>query len=446
MTTRVLLRSYGDPFHPTNPVATVLGNTVVGNTGNLLFGHAAARVLDTDAVELTCWTDRQLQRRAGEINERFDHVVLPLANAFRPGFVDRLVALTELIGALEVPVTVLGVGAQSDLDFTLEGDPAVAEAARAFAVAVLERSPSIGVRGEFTAAYLASLGIDETRVIGCPSMFRPNRTVTAPAAAPPPSADDLVALTLTPGSPLPAGWVTRLAAEHPRLRYVAQGLAELRVLLWGEEPADSDDPEFPHSLDHPLYAERTVRAYFEPEVWIDDLAGAALCLGTRIHGTIAGVLAGVPSHLVAHDSRTRELAEHFGIPWSRADRLPAEPDLEALMESSDFAAPARLHPQRLAGYIAFLDEHGLPHAFGPGATSRFDEHRSPGVPMIEVRRGELQQPHLRVAWLAAHQAAELQRLERQQDRLAAQVDRLRQRNRALREKVRQSRGAGPVQD
>ena len=42
---------------------------------------------------------------------------------------------------------------------------------RDFVAAVLDRGPSIGVRGELTADFLRRLGSRDVEVIGCPSMF-----------------------------------------------------------------------------------------------------------------------------------------------------------------------------------------------------------------------------------------------------------------------------------
>lgn len=40
-----------------------------------------------------------------------------------------------------------------------------------------------------------------------------------------------------------------------------------------------------------------------------------LSFGMRIHGTMLPLQSGVPSVLVAHDSRTIGLADKMGIPW-----------------------------------------------------------------------------------------------------------------------------------
>lgn len=99
----------------------------------------------------------------------------------------------------------------------------------------------------------------------------------------------------------------------------------------------------------------------------------------------AALLVGTPSVLLAHDSRTRELAEHFEIPCTRADALGA-PDLDPLVAGHDRTASSRGHVRRFAGFTGFLDRHGLPHRWRQDAASSWDELRSyhPRVSPVEI--------------------------------------------------------------
>src|SRR4029079_3399401 len=141
------------------------------NSGNLLFLETAWKILSAKGTEITA--DRLSAHRLGadRINERFDAYVIPLANAFRRSYMDSLIRLTRVIERLTIPVTVLGVGVQ----FARSQEPRAVrpfdDAVKAFARAVLDRSPSIGVRGETTQTYLRELGFRDVEVIGCPSMF-----------------------------------------------------------------------------------------------------------------------------------------------------------------------------------------------------------------------------------------------------------------------------------
>ena len=53
--------------------------------------------------------------------------------------------------------------------------------------------------------------------------------------------------------------------------------------------------------------------------WIAFMKTRTLCFGTRIHGTVASLLAGTPAMLVCHDSRTLEMARSMSIPMVSLD-------------------------------------------------------------------------------------------------------------------------------
>ena len=104
---------------------------------------------------------------------------------------------------LTIPVVVVGVGAQANLSRDLESLAEVRSVTKVFVSAVLRRSASIGVRGQFTADFLQDLGFPESAVdiIGCPSLFLhgPNFRLTAPTTAL--ATDAEIALNVTDGVP-----------------------------------------------------------------------------------------------------------------------------------------------------------------------------------------------------------------------------------------------------
>src|SRR5690606_24047259 len=110
---RLLLRSHKSPFRVASAEVTLRHDLIGGNTGNLVFSQSVHRLLSTADAEITTGLFRHT---APQINAEFDHLVIPLANAFRPRYVDRLDRLSELIEKLTIPVTVVGVGAQASID------------------------------------------------------------------------------------------------------------------------------------------------------------------------------------------------------------------------------------------------------------------------------------------------------------------------------------------
>lgn len=168
---RILIRSGKSPFDVVSPEKVIQHNIIGTNAGNLIFSDAVHKMLYTEGAEITSNRFVVDPSAADRINEEYDVFVVPLANAFRPSFERHLRTLTELIERLTIPVVVFGVGAQSGLDYNPERLAPLERTVKRFAAAVLDRSPSIGVRGEFTESYLNSLGFTDVDVIGCPSMF-----------------------------------------------------------------------------------------------------------------------------------------------------------------------------------------------------------------------------------------------------------------------------------
>jgi Polysaccharide pyruvyl transferase len=365
--TTILLRARKDPFEVVSPEDTLITNTIADNSGNLIFSAAAYKLLATRGTSVTA--DHLLiePRDADRINERFDAYVIPLANAFRLGYRPVLDRMTQLIRRLRIPVVIMGVGAQSNLRYQTDRLGPLEDSVRAFVSAVLDRGPSIGVRGEFTHDYLRGLGFNDVEVIGCPSMFFDGGRMTIekrPTSLTPGSA---LAMNVTPYVKRMGDLVMSHHARYPNLRYIAQDLATLELLLWGESERDArQTDDMPIHTSHPLLRENKIRFYVDPWPWIEDLRAVDFAFGTRIHGNIAALLAGTPAYVLAHDSRTLELARYFEIPHRRVTELAPDTDAAELYAEADYSGLIGGHAARFATFSAFLARHGLTHTFAEG--------------------------------------------------------------------------------
>ena len=371
--TRIVMRA-GKPPHAAMSVENALayGNagTFATNVGNALYATAVYRHLKTPRTQVL--TDGMTMQQPGvtdedcaRLNEEADAVVLPLANAFRESFLHHLDNLSEMIERLTIPVIVIGVGSQLTLgDGVDTANDAVNDSARRFVAAVLDRSESIGVRGEVTAAYLRDLGFSDDRidVIGCPSMFDLDhaRRIDKPQTL---DADAPMAISLTPGVPLCPELFRHNFERYPGLIYVGQEISELRLLVWGE-PVENCPDGFPMRVDHPAYTSGRMRMCVDLSTWSALMAQQRFAFGTRLHGVVAGLHAGTPSMLLAHDSRTLELAEYHRIPFLRTDDAPPLDARELFdrLDVSDYNAAA---DDRLARYARFLERNGLEHTLDP---------------------------------------------------------------------------------
>ena len=366
---RILIRSHKNPFTVADAETTLERNLIGSNTGNLVFSQAAYRLLSTAENHLK--TSGVAATSPTRINANYDHVVIPLANAFRPRYVDTLEALTEVIDRLTIPVTVVGVGAQADLEGEHKGPASVDPVTKRFVAAVLDRSPSIGVRGEFTRDYLKGLGFgdEHVRVIGCPSMFMYGPDLKISRKVDALTTDSPIALNISPYVHEMGPISLDHAARYPNLRYMAQNWQTLALMLDGRYPGRNKRMAkhgLPVSLKHPLIRENRVRFFLDPSTWFDHLAEYDFSFGTRIHGNIASLLAGTPAVLLAHDSRTLELAHYHLIPHRVIDQLPERPDAAQLYAEADWSDLNETHPDRWAEFSDFLHEQGLRHVYDEG--------------------------------------------------------------------------------
>ncbi|MFD2840067.1 polysaccharide pyruvyl transferase family protein [Populibacterium corticicola] len=356
-----------------------------GNAGNLLYGNGVARTLASSANDLrfgayTVYREPDLVAEAARINENYDHFVIPMANSFRASYGKQLTQFTELIKMLDIPVTLVGVGAQATADSMDNEDfrmsrtgrlwtPDQSKAdkhnatVRAFCEAILERSSEIGVRGAFTKAYLESVGIpaESVRVIGCPSVYTwgpglqiQNRTRKL-------NRFSRVSMNID----YRVANIDRVIAAnmeaYPRLTSPSQDAASARMILTGKDQYDLEKVNLgtPVHTGHPMYAKRSVLYYSNPWGWIESFKNIDFTFGARLHGNIASILGGTPAHLLAHDSRTTELADFHGIPYTRYDKDAAPVLAGDLVEKTDYTQFNTLMQDGFDNFIEFLHANNL---------------------------------------------------------------------------------------
>lgn len=413
--TRILIRAAQDPTAVLDPLASV--DKMGGNAGNLLYANGVVRTLAarSNRVETGAFDAHRANQQAWvrKINKRYDHFVVPLANAFRYKNGESLVAMTELVRALDVPVTVVGVGAQATItaasaegaeirmgktggrklpseDDSKRHDDRV----RALVDAVLEKSASFGVRGPVTKAYLVSLGLPDDRidVIGCPSIFTWGPDHRVNKGDDPVTPDSVISMNVDYRVRGIGEVVERNAELYPRLTSPSQDLKSARMIITGEDQFDmaKRDERTPIHTGHRLYREGRLQFYPTAWGWISSLGRMQFAFGNRLHGNIAAILGGTPAHLLAHDSRTLELAQYHAIPHSNFHERTAPPTAAELWEQTDYTAFNEAYPARFATYLDFLHRNGLDTAYdGRNRLSRFDRaiRRSQAIGPVVAGQG-----------------------------------------------------------
>ena len=346
------------------------------NSGNLLFQYGTYRTLMTGDTEfVTRFLDRKDVDDAfiERANQECACVVLPMANNFRESY--SLRALTRLVKKLRIPCVVVGIGLQArDPSLIGQGFP-FDEGAKAFVRAVLDHSAMIGVRGEMTADYLASLGFVPERhftVIGCPSMY--SRGSRLPEVRQTKlSADSRVCFNYRIDQPIElAELLNRGMRAFPDYRIVVQRREEMfmiryhRSLIYSYQGANRCAHLYPHDYSHPALKAGRIAGFASAAAWLEHMRGMDYNMGSRIHGNIAAVLAGTPTLALTLDTRMEELCRYHNIPHIPASQLNTGVDPARLLEGVDYSEIHRGHDARFRHFLDFLNANGLAHIYSNG--------------------------------------------------------------------------------
>ncbi len=308
---------------------TTLSHAVGVNLGNLVFRHALRFILaDFDSFEPVTGPEY----KGIVASEKPGHVIVSCANWLGQTAKDERFNLgrAEMIESADCTVTAFGLGVQApamNADAPIRLGPNSIRLARA----ISDRAPQFSVRDELTRKTLAAVGIDNAVVTGCPSNFINSdpdlgQQVAARAGR---LAGQLTgwaqvrsAISEVTGGHVASGKVLsrqmRMLAETPAF-YLLQ-TPELLPFLLGERTAIPDS----YRNNNPFMGQsglltQTLKAkvlhFADVDAWLDFSRTCDLSFGMRIHGTMVPLQAGVPSMLVAHDSRTVGLASAMGVPW-----------------------------------------------------------------------------------------------------------------------------------
>ncbi len=361
------------------------------NVGNLVYSFGTFRALMTDPENAPIVDEYRVERGAytdayiDKINKTCSAYVIPLADAFRNSFVDKLRNMAGFIKKLKIPAIVVGVGVEAPLNYDLSHMEPRNEAVRCFMDAVLEKSAIVGVRGEHTVNYLQSLGYrpeKEVTAIGCPSMFCKGRDLDVDTSriegfyngansskagigqAKLPRNTRILITNNVYACDETHRFLNRVMNEYPDYIYIPQLYSEIIDAYYGRKmtlDAFKKKPYYPIRYDRPPYKGDHVRIVFNVPSWEDTIRGRELAAGPRLHGGIMCMLEGVPTLMFPRDTRTLEVCEYFSFAHIRQDCLTGGESLEELMNKVDFHAFARGYNQRFEHYCSFLEQNGLKH-------------------------------------------------------------------------------------
>ncbi len=297
------------------------------NLGNFAFRHALRSIVaGLDDYTRIRWRELPGIAKTSDI----DHIVLSCANWLGLSEQDERANAnrTRAMEATDRPAVCFGLGVQAKLSDEL---PTLGANTLRLAKALSKRAVTVSVRDELTRKVLEAAGLKNAVVTGCPSNFiNPDpelgRKIAATArslANTNPSWEALRSLISEASGGHP--YSSKVVRNHFEMLdaapgfYLIQSPALLPFLLREDDAIPEmyarADPFTEQPGKCAAILRRTLLHFSSVESWMDFSRTCHLSFGMRIHGTMVPLQSGVPSALIAHDTRTVGLAERMGIPW-----------------------------------------------------------------------------------------------------------------------------------
>lgn len=410
---RLLLRASKSPFQSfTNraipkkqlwPVYAHLNKPGTRNIGNLVFAQSVFKSLDTpetiidiDNYELSL--KDSFAKKVDYINANYDAFVIPLCNSFRPDYKKTLKRMNNTLRRIKIPCIVPGVGAQLSLNANYAELDSIRTEVKEFVACILDRSASIGVRGEITKDYLINLGFPSNLIdiIGCPSMYYNGDRMDVRKG----DNAEKIALSMNTVSikdPRILQFTSYFNKYPSDVTYIPQDCYMMREIAQNMPPELNSEITISNKMPKILQPQN-IAHYCDLVPWINFMKTQSFAIGTRIHGNIVALLAGTPAHVIAHDSRTLELARYFNIPYTLINNLKHF-DLHTTFSGSSYAKLVDEHHARLRVYATFLERNGLEHnLYNKTQLDKYDARVQESLDVDRFPRHETF--HLRLAWLA----------------------------------------------
>ncbi len=232
--------------------------------------------------------------------------------------------LNPFLQSIKVPIVVMSIGANSFTPYESDFHTYLETDLIKFLYILSEKSNLVGLRGEYTESIFEKLGIHNTLIIGCPSFFKNgrNKVITKKEY------NSNFKIASTPS----------YAFKYPFN-------PNIEVFL---------QDEFTH--DKCPYA---CHIFSDMEQWENKLKEFDFFVGTRLHGSIVALNAGIPALCMNGDMRAKSVCKYLKIPLNVG--IINESDINKVYEVCDFTEMNRNYNNLRERFLYYLRMNGVPH-------------------------------------------------------------------------------------
>lgn len=358
--TKILIRSGIAPFESPTYEQIITTSLLGGNLGNLLYAASIFKTLYVNkntSFETIYQPYNISKKEIDRINNTCEYFVLPLADAIRKDFIQSIEWYTDIIKSLKIPCYIVGMGVRApyepEIDFRFSFDGAIKE----FVSAVLDKSATVGVRGQITADYLSRLGFKDDKItpIGCPSMYLYGDNLHIKRK----KVDKNSKITYNTHIfkyPTEALYLYRQAQYFLRHYLIPQEKKELLYLYIGKK---LNVNKLSDRVVQDMYLNNKCLFFNNVKRWLNFLEDVDFTFGTRLHGCIASLIKSNPILFFPHDARQRELASFHNLPQIPLHKIDENQSIIDLLDRISLYSPEKVHRQNFENYVNFLNQNEI---------------------------------------------------------------------------------------
>ena len=326
--------------------------SIAGNTGNSYITYALIKELMGDLSEI-----RHIQNiyeynfdkpdlEIDYINNEATHVFLILQDQIRLaesyGLKLPYEKIMNFISKINKPVIIAGLGANSfegfDPDFHKKLDPNLIT----FLKFLSDHCIEIGIRGHFTEEILHNIGINNTRVIGCPSFFEmgKNRHIKKHPTS---NLKSMILTSKLPIIPATTKVIMQDFLEEDIIKPIAFNNIPNNIQPWQIED----------------FNKQKYHIFSSIEDWKHFISPFNFAIGYRLHGSILAINSGVPALCLNGDSRATEMCQFLNIPHNPSLKIKSENDYLKIYEELDVSKLNDNYPTLYNNFVNFIHKNNL---------------------------------------------------------------------------------------
>ncbi|MBE6649157.1 MAG: polysaccharide pyruvyl transferase family protein [Ruminococcaceae bacterium] len=328
------------------------------NWGNKLWFQGLISEIDDGSNQITFRSNESLD----EINDKFDLIIYPMANFFGVEYCRNIESIVSTFSKIKIPVYIIACGVQAKdynhLEWLIKE---IGEEAKKFITAIYNTGGEIALRGYFSKEFFERLGFPSAQVTGCPSLYQFGRNFRV-------STKKVSERDFCPVFNGKIQYYTRAIDYYKHSIHIDQDQYFKPLFDPSFFNNDSINSMYYYytlygKISAKLLSEKRIKLIADMNDWFYFLKNGSFdfAFGSRIHGTIMAVLAGIPATLLAIDTRTREMAEFFDIPYinvSEKDDFGAEKIYDSYLDS-DYSKFNDTFESKYLAYQSFLQQHKI---------------------------------------------------------------------------------------